>query len=157
MEENSQFDSFELQFTNEAKDFLATAGKWATFLSIVGFIVLGFMLIGSLSMFAMGSMLEGMGGAAGPMAGFMSGAVLGSIYLVVVVLCFFPTLFLFKFGSKAKQAVASNSTPELTQSLGNLKSYFKFMGIFTIVGIAFYIVMFIVLIAVGIGSATGAM
>lgn len=156
MEENSHFDSFELQFTNEAKDFLATAGKWATFLSIVGFIVLGFMLLGSFAMFAMGSALEGMGAAAGPMAG-MSGAVLGSIYLVLVVLCFFPTLYLFKFGSKAKQAVSSNSTVELTECIGNLKSYFKFMGIFTIITIVFYIILFIVMMAVGISAAAGNM
>lgn len=157
MEEKSHFDSFELQFTNEAKDFLATAGKWATFLSIVGFIVLGLMLLFAFAMFAMGSALSGMGAGAGPMAGMMSGAVLGSIYLVIVVLCFFPTLYLFKFGSKAKQAVSSNSSVELTECIGNLKSYFKFMGIFTIITIVFYIIMFVVMMVIGIGAATGNM
>lgn len=155
MEENSKFESFEMQFTNESKDFLATAGKWATFLSIVGFVILGFMLIGAISMFALGSALEEMGGAAGPMAGILSGALMGTIYLVAVALCFFPTLYLFRFGSKAKQAVANGTTSELTESMKNLKSYFKFMGIITIVCIAFYIILFFVMIAVGVGAAAG--
>jgi len=153
MEEQSHFDSFELQFTNEAKDFLATAGKWATFLSIIGFIVLGLMLLGSFAMFAMGSALSGLGGAGGPMASMMSGATIGIIYLVIVVLCFFPTLYLFKFGAKAKQAVNNSNTAELTECIGNLKSYFKFVGIFTIITIVFYIVVFIAAMAIGIGAA----
>jgi hypothetical protein len=157
MEENSHFDSFELQFTNQSRDFLATAGKWATFLSIVGFIVLGLMFLGALAMFAMGSALDGMGGAASPMAGMMSGGIIGGIYLVIVILCFFPTLYLFRFGSKAKQAVNNNSTAELTECMGNLKSYFKFLGIFTIATMVFYIILFIVMIAVGVSAATGSM
>ena len=157
MEENSHFDSFELQFTNQSKEFLATAGKWATFLAIIGFIVLGLMLLGALAMFAMGSALQGMGAGAGPMAGMMSGGILGGVYLVLAVVCFFPTLYLFRFGSKAKQAVNSNSTPELTECMGNLKSYFKFLGIFTIVTIVFYIILFIVMIGVGVSAASGNM
>lgn len=153
MEEKSHFDSFELQFTNEAKDFLATAGKWATFLSIIGFIVLGFMVIAALGMFAVGGALGNMGGA-GAM-GMMSGGLIGGIYLVFAILCFFPTLYLFKFGSKAKQAVNNSTTAELTESLGNLKSYFKFMGIITIISIVFYIIAAIALVAVGASAAAG--
>lgn len=153
MEEKSHFDSFELQFTNEAKDFLATAGKWATFLAIMGFIALGFMVIGALGMFAVGGALGNMGGAGA--LGMMSGGVIGGIYLVFAILGFFPTLYLFKFGSKAKQAVNNSTTAELTESLGNLKSYFKFLGIFTIIIIVFYIIAAIAMVAVGASAAAG--
>ncbi len=154
MEQKSPFETFEMQFTNESKDFLATAGKWATFLSVIGFIILAFMLLGALAMFAMGSAFSSMGSAgAGPMAGMLTGGLLGGIYLVMAVLGFFPTLYLFKFGSKAKQAIANGSTQELTESMGNLKSYFKFMGIITICVIAFYIIAIIGAIAVGASAA----
>ncbi|ALM47792.1 hypothetical protein AMR72_02080 [Flavobacterium psychrophilum] len=153
MEEKSHFDSFELQFTNEAKDYLAIAGKWATFLSIIGFIGLGFMVIGALAMFSLGSALGSMAG--GGAMGMMSGGVLGGIYLVFAVLGFFPTLYLFKFGSKAKQAVNNSTTAELTESLGNLKSYFKFLGIFTIIIIVFYIIAAIAAVAIGASAAAG--
>lgn len=158
MEEKSQFDSFELQLTAQAQDYLRIAAKWCTFLSIVGFIALGFMLLGALAMFAMGSAIDAasqMGGGMNPMAGMFSGTVLGLIYLIAVILCFFPTMYLYKFASKTKQALSNSNTQELTESIENLKSYFKFMGILTIIGIAFYIFIFIFAIAVGISAAAG--
>lgn len=158
MEHNSSFDSFELQITPVAQGFLKEIAKWATFLSIMGFIFIGFLVLGALAMFAMGgamgaSDMQGMGGMG--MMGMLGGATLGIIYLVIALLYFFPVMYLFKFASNAKKALSSNNTDQLTTSIENLKSHYKFMGILTIIGIVFYFIIFIVAIVAGVGAASG--
>lgn len=158
MEHNSSFDSFELQFTPVAQGFLKEIAKWASFLSVMGFIFIGFLVLGALAMFAVGGAMgagdmQGMGGMG--MMGMLGGATLGVIYLVIAVLYFFPVMYLFKFASNAKKALSGNNTEQLTASIENLKSHYKFIGILTIVGIVFYVVIFIVAIIAGIGAASG--
>lgn len=45
MEENSVFEKFELQLDQSAKDFLKETAKWAYFLSIVGFVGIGLIML----------------------------------------------------------------------------------------------------------------
>ena len=45
MEETSAFEKFELQLDSTAKDFVKEIAKWAYFLSIIGFIGIGFLLL----------------------------------------------------------------------------------------------------------------
>ncbi|MNJ95193.1 hypothetical protein D3C87_129000 [compost metagenome] len=152
MEHNSSFDSFELQFTQQAQGFYREAAKWATFLSIVGFIGTAFMVIAALFMFAMGSTFGSSMGDS-PLAGMLSGGLLGGSYLFFAILNFFAAYYLFKFASKTKQAFANNDGAALTESFENLKSYYKFTGIFVIVIIALYILAIIGAIVVGVGAA----
>lgn len=154
MEHNSSFESFELQFTQQAQNFYRETSKWATFLAILGFLGSGFMVIIAFIMFAMGSIIgEGMGN--NPMAGMFSGGIFGGVYILFAIINFFPALYMFKFASKAKTALNNNSTTELTESFENLKSYFKFTGIAVIVVIALYIVLIIGAVVVGASAASG--
>lgn len=154
MEHNSSFESFELQFTQQAQDFYRETAKWAMFLSIIGFIATAFMVIAALFMFAMGSMM-GASMAGSPLAGLFSGGLLGGIYLFFAVLNFFAAYYMFKFASKTKQAFTNNDGAALTDSFANLKSYYKYVGIITIVIIALYALTFIIAIVSGIGAASG--
>ncbi|KOS05202.1 hypothetical protein AM493_03490 [Flavobacterium akiainvivens] len=148
-EQSSQFDNFELHVNAEAQSFLRETAKWATFLSILGFIGLGFMLLGGIFMMALGSSLATAGSP-------MSGVVVGLIYLIMAGLYFFPILYLNRFASKIKDALNSNRTDILTEAFGNLKSHYKFVGIATIVGIALFILFFIIGIVAAMGAAAGA-
>lgn len=154
MEENSQFDSFELQFTKQAQGFYREASKWATFLSIMGFIATALLVIFGLMMFALGDAL-GAGMAGNPMAGYMTGGVLGAFYLIFAALNFFPALYMYKFASKTREALYNNDTNTLTASFENLKSYFKFTGIVVISVIGIYVLIFLLAIVGAIGAATG--
>ncbi|MCR5863585.1 hypothetical protein LRS05_16360 [Flavobacterium sp. J372] len=58
MEYNSPFDSFELQVSAAARDYLKTAAKWAMFLAIIGFIGIAFMVLAGLFVFAAGGALS---------------------------------------------------------------------------------------------------
>lgn len=158
MEYNSPFDSFELQVSSAAADFLRTAAKWAMFLAVLGFICLTLMVLFGLIALAAGSAVdaaayEGMEGMEGVgAAARMSPMIGGVIYLLGALLYFFPVLYLYKFASNAKEAVNSNSSEKLTASLENLKSHYKFVGIATIISIVGTIVGMIVM-AVAFASA----
>lgn len=163
MENNSHFDSFELQFTPIAQSFYREAGKWARFLSILGFIFIaiyviwGFVLMAGSAAAGSDPALSGMGGV-GAMAA-LGGTVLGVIVIIAAVVMFFPTLYLYRFGSKAKLALDNNNTEYLTNSIENLKSYFKFFGILMIIYLVFMVIGIIIAVVGGIAaaSATGSM
>jgi uncharacterized membrane protein len=153
-ENKSAFDTFELQFTQQAQGFVRETAKWATFLSIMGFIFIGFMVLGALGMFAMGSTMSSMG-AGSPMGamGMLGGATMGIMFLLFALLYFFPVLYLYKFASNAKEALNSNNTERLTVAFENLKSHYKFVGILTVIGLAFYVLIFIFSIVAGVAAA----
>ncbi len=135
---NENFDNFELQLSDAGKGFLRTTAKWASFLAILGFIGLGFMLIFAFIMIAAGSAVSSMPAmSTGPMA--VIGGSIGFIYLIFVALYFFPVYYLYKFSSKIKAAFLSNDSAELNEGLGYLKSHYKFVGIVTIIVISLYI------------------
>lgn len=143
-EQKSAFDNFELQFTQQAQGFIRETAKWATFLSIMGFIFIGFMVLGALGMFAMGATMGSMGGGTMGAMGLLGGTTMGVMFLVMAVFYFFPVMYLYKFASNAKDALNSNNTERLTTAFENLKSHYKFVGILTIIGMSFYIIAIVV-------------
>jgi len=62
---------------------------------------------------------------------------------LVGVLCFFPGYFLFKFGTRIRRAIAANATSEMEIALKSNKSYWKYIGILTIVGIIINVINFL--------------
>jgi uncharacterized membrane protein YjgN (DUF898 family) len=148
MESQSQFETFELQLNSTALQFLKETAKWSYFLSILGFIGIGLMLVAAVFMATiLGSMPTTGMGAFGAMQGMMSG-----IYVVMALLYFFPVYYLYKFASKMKSALSSKSTEELTDSIENLKSHYKFMGILAVIIISIYILILVGALIAGIAS-----
>lgn len=143
MDYNSAFDSFELQLNDMAKSFLRETAKWAKFLSIIGFIGIGFLVIFALVMFAMGGSLaaSGMGAMGG--IGAMGGVFGGVLYLLFAMLYFFPIMYLFKFSSSILNAFQNNNTEQLTKGFEYLKSHYKFVGILMAILIGLYALIFI--------------
>ena len=152
-DQKSSFDSFELQLTQQSLAFLKEIAKWATFLSIVGFIGLGFMLLAGIFVMAAGSKISEAQAAMGQASPFPMAAI-GFVYLIASVLYFFPIMYLYKFASNTKDALASNNTEKLTAAFSNLKSHYKFLGILTIISIAFVILAFIFGIVAGVAAAS---
>jgi len=149
MEEKSEFEKFELQLDSAAKDFLKETAKWAYFLSILGFIGLGFLVL--IAIFAgaifstIGSTMPGMGAY-----GASFGAAMTFVYLLMAALYFFPVYYLFKFSSNAKKAFRDNDSESLTNSLGYLKSHYKFIGILMVILLGFYALFFVFAILAGL-------
>ncbi|MCC9017085.1 MULTISPECIES: hypothetical protein [Flavobacterium] len=142
MEETSVFEKFELQLDQTAKDFLKETAKWAYFLSILGFVGIGLMVL--IAVFAgtifsaMGNSMSGMGGLGGSF-----GALMGFVYVFIAAIYFFPVYYLYKFAVNTKRAFRENDSELLTSSLGYLKSHYKFIGIFMLAILALYGLVFV--------------
>ncbi len=73
--------------------------------------------------------------------------IFGFLYLIIAAVYFFPVFYLYKFATKAYEAVIGYNSNTLEVAVLNLKSYFKFIGILIIVMLSLYFVGIIVMIA----------
>lgn len=149
METNSPFEQFEeLRIDRISREFLAETAKWATFLSILGFIGIGLMVIVALFVLVIGASTSTSASFA-PLGG---GAFVSIFYFIVAGFYFVPINYLYKFASNMKNAIRTNNQSSLTTSFEYIKSHYKFIGILTIVMIGIYILMILWLMFTSIGS-----
>lgn len=141
--ENLDLLSNDLQVTPQVQSYLTESAKWGKFLSIMGFIGCGLMAILA---FLIPFILSQVPESASLPLGFNTGMRMGLtvIYLLLALLLFFPCLYLYRFSVKMQTATKSISQENFDESLMNLKSMFKFYGIFTIVMLSFYALVFII-------------
>ena len=126
-----------MQISEQAKKYLLEASKWATFISIVGFIAIALLIIMSFSIGTiMANLPEGYLGGISP-------TFFSFFYLIMAGVYFIPVFFLFQFGQKTKQALVNDDSSLLTFGLKKLNSHYKFLGILLIIGIAMYFVLII--------------
>ncbi|WP_341901205.1 DUF5362 family protein [Fluviicola taffensis] len=140
LDQNIELDSEKLKITNSIKQNLLTTAKWARFLAIVGFIFTGFLGIASLII-----LVTAMTTGFGPLI------LMGFVYLVLTVVMLFPGLYLIRFAGATEKGLNSNKQSEFDYGIENLKSLFKFMGIYTIVLIGVYILFFLAAGLTGVG------
>ena len=146
MEEKSAFETFELNVSSTIMGFLKETSTWTYFLSILGFIGIGLMLLFGVFF----SVVMGLISGGNPYEGLgMDMSYFGLIYIVLALLYFFPVLYLFNFSRKTKLALKTNNNDDLTTAFSNLKSHYKFMGVFTIVVISIYILAFVIAMIAG--------
>lgn len=125
--------------SNASKGFILETAKWAKFLAIVGFVMLGLMAIGVLFMLVGGATIMHWGG--GFSGGFGS---LIFVYIIMIVLYFFPTYYLYQFAVKIKSGLSDGNGSNIDSGFENLKSTFKFMGILMIIVLSLYGLMVII-------------
>lgn len=144
--EDNVYAGNSLSVDNDVKGFLLESAKWSKFLSIVGFVMTGLMVVGSLFMITLGSTLPSMPGQAvkTPFVG------MGVGYLVLSAIMFFPVYYLFKSSVGIKKGITLSSQEDFRNGFQNLKSHYKFTGILTIVMLSIYVLaILIVLIFAG--------
>ena len=134
--------SNDLLINSISQENLNSAARWGRFLSIVGFVFCGLMLIGGLLiqtiMPSFGSYSYG-----NPIIKY-----LGTVYIILAIILFFPCLYLIKFSNKMQEALRSSNQESLDNAFVNLKAMFKFYGVVTIIILCFYALIFLF----GIGS-----
>jgi hypothetical protein len=139
LDQHIELDSDKLRINNSIRENLITAAKWARFLAVIGFIFTGLMGIASLVL-VVTAMSSGMGLL----------VLLAFVYVGLTIVMIFPALYLIRFAGSTEKGLSSNKQGEFDYGIQNLKSLFKFTGIYTIVFIALYIVYIFVLAQVGI-------
>ena len=146
MEDNLHVENGEnLVIDWRSKEFLKETAKWTKFLAILGFVGIGLMVLGSLVMLFAPSSLMSNGDF--PFGGKIFMMLL---YLAFAVLYYFPISYLYQFSENAKKAIENNDNNAIRDAFEFLKSHYKFMGILTIILLAFYaIIIFIGLIGAG--------
>jgi hypothetical protein len=118
--------------TGPMLDSLRQTKPWARLLSVLGFITIGFMLIsGAVNMMGL------FGTAANnPLKPFL---LIGNLNIVMGLLYFFPSFFLFRFASSIARLLDGGGTDDMEKALANQKSFWKFTGIMTLIAFCFAI------------------
>jgi hypothetical protein len=132
--------------SDSAKYYLAEIRKWAKFISIIGFVTCGLLLLAGLMMGFIMNMAMSMTYQPMPIpAGFFT-----FFYILMAVVYFFPVYYLYKFSEDMKQALEIGREEQLTSSFRWLKNHYKFVGILLIISIALGILGFFASILAGI-------
>jgi hypothetical protein len=138
IEKTEQSDELSV-LNNKIKNYLLETSKWGNFLAIVGYIGMGLMVLLALIVLLGSASFGQYSEFPFPMKSF------GFLYIIIAAIYFFPVTYLYKFSMQIKNGLNSNDSDSLTYGFENLKSLFKFTGIFTIIILSIY--------ALGIGIA----
>jgi hypothetical protein len=128
-----------IEFTPNSVGYLGEMRRWTLFLSVIGFIFIGLVVV--MSLFTGGMMR-----AILPMGGLL----VTILMLILALIYFFPIYFLFKFSAVSKEAIGTNDSLKLEEATRYLKRFFKYIGIMTIVLLCIYVIGIIV---GGLGAA----
>lgn len=139
MEENVEL--FSLTIDPLTKHNLAETAKWARFLAIVGFVVLGLMVVSGV-LFALTLTRSDMVGNQPGLMAAASGSIV-VFYLLLAAIAFFPLLFTFRFASQMKTALANNDQALFNAAFQNLKVCLRYLGIVTIISLVLMVLSLI--------------
>jgi hypothetical protein len=140
--------------------YLKGVSPWLRFIGIVGFISCGMLVLSGIiflvALPAMSSLWDSIEELEtySDVLGAAFGVTMGLYFVIAAVLYFFPSLFIYNFGSKIRSYLQSGTDQDLEEAFKNNKSFWKFVGILTIIALAFIPVMFIVLIIVGVAASS---
>jgi len=138
--------SQELSLSSQAVDHIRVMAKWGRFLSIVGFVFIGLMVLTALFM---GTFIARAGGLG------MSGVGVTFVYLLFAALYLYPTWQLNHFSRKAKSAIALNSGHELADAFQGLRGFFAFFGILTAIILGLYALILVIGLLGGLAAFLG--
>ena len=118
--------------SQEVVEILRKTKPWVRFISVLGFIGLALMLLGALAGMAMSAK-----------AGFGPVLIQLAAMLVVALIQFPALLFLSRYASRIGNLVNSGHPQDLEDALAAQKSFWKYVGILTVVVIILYILVFV--------------
>jgi len=121
--------------------YLDQTRPWVRFLSVLMFIGLGFMILGALFVLVAGaSMSKG-----------MPTALLSVVYLLLAGLYAPPAVFLWKYATAIK-SMDQRQAGGMEEALQAQKSFWRYIGILSLVVMIIYAIGLAVVVVVGIGS-----
>ena len=136
-----------LRITPTSKDNLISTSRWANFIAIVGFVMLGIMVVISISSFIITPIM-------GEFQDFQSIPfplyLFGLIYLIYAVIGFFPYYFLYTFAKKVRKGLENNDQDTFDTGLTNLRRLALFVGVLMIIALSM-ILMIIPIIVFSFG------
>jgi hypothetical protein len=125
---------------------LRATKPWARLVSMVGFVGSGLILLVGLILPFVGAFSHNVGGAVG-------GIAMGIVYVLLGCLYFFPSLFLFRYASAIHRLLVTGDSESMELALSHQRSFWRFIGIATLVVLCLYAVALVVIVIVAVGSA----
>lgn len=128
-------DSFE--FDQDIQSYLQEIAKWAKLLGILGFVAIGFLVLFSFFVQGIFEMLPESNMQQIPTT------TLSIVYFVLAGIYFFPVNYLYQFGKNMRRSLEFEDQELFKGALKNLKSHYKFIGMFALVIVSLYGVLFL--------------
>jgi hypothetical protein len=132
----------------EAVELLRKTKPWVRFFSVLGMLGIVFMILGAGAMILL---------SFGP---FRSMPVIarigvGALYVVLAFIYVPPVLFLHRYASRIRDLVDENSSQNLEHALRAQKSFWKYIGLFTVITLCIYILVLIGILATSLVMGLG--
>jgi uncharacterized membrane protein YjgN (DUF898 family) len=143
---------FDLNLDPVSKTYLQDAARWGKFLAVVGFVIIGILIVFGIIVTALDpdSIYYNDPDVDQNMyAGTMAGTIIA--FLIMGLVYFFPCLYLLRFSNKMKAALISNDQETLNHSFKNLKSLMRYTGILTLI----FVIMFGISLLISLLSLIG--
>ncbi len=129
-------------------ELLRQTKPWARLLAVLGFIGIGFLLLGSFAMLALGSSL-----GQGLPAGFGIGMMVAYMFMAGIQLP--AVIFLNRYASRIGTLVNSNTSEDLERALAAQKSFWRYLGILTLIILCIYVLIILLAIIGGVVGMSG--
>ena len=141
---------FQVGIDETAKAYLLETTRWARFLAITGFIIMGFWLLGLIAVFANISDITNQLGAVYGI-GYGSGMLIA--FVIGGGLFFYINFAMYKFATNTRRGVNTFNQLHVSEGFRHLKNMFKIWGIMTILVLALY-GLIIVFAIIGVALAS---
>jgi hypothetical protein len=136
-----------LHLNDQAVSALKEGARWTYFLSILGFVGVGLMVVASIFMSTIFSSLPNASeGNFNNEMGFNPsgfGSLITVLYLIFAVIYFFPVYYLYKYSTGIKKAIHNKSSELIANAFVHLKSHHKFIGVSVLIVISLYTIIFV--------------
>ena len=136
--------------------YLKQASPWLRFIGIFGIVSAGVTALSGLSFIffipSMNQIWSGIPGfdLFGNIFGFAFSGSMVILCIGAAVIIFFPALFIYRFGGRVRSYLRSGLDQELEEAFKNNRSLWKFIGIYCIVQLAFFPVLIIGAVIIGV-------
>jgi len=127
----------------EALKHLNATWKWTMFLSVLGFIFLGLLIVAGVATNTFLSAFKTEDVNLG-----IPESLLVVLFIVISVIYFFPVFYLFRFSRSARDAVQKSDIIKMEKALKNLRIYLTYIGVLAIIVISIYLLA----LAAGVSS-----
>lgn len=139
-----------------AQQYLDQTRPWVRFLSVVAFVMAGFMLVVGGAMFAVGifgSMAARSQGDIGPLGSAIGMSLVSLLYMASAALYIAPGVFLHRYASAIRDLKATSNGAALEGALKHQKSFWRYVGILTVIGLIITVVIIVLAVVVGAFAA----
>ena len=124
-----------IEISSEALDNLNVTWRWTTFLSVLGFIFLGLIIVAGIATSLFLTVFKTQQTNLG-----IPESLMMVVFVIIGILCYFPVFFLFRFSKNIRDAIQNHDQRKLAKGFRNLRLFFAYFGILVILIISVYLI-----------------